>query len=142
MCFCVKLESSVLQDLLFKSARLNRSKIRLDWSKLVQIVFLQNFLTQAQAHITCKVLYFALSIKRKNLATFYCCCLCYVCESLMRSRGVCLHTYLGLSRSKLMLRTWWSFQLIHKELKENTSGSTCGCCESKKEVVRGLGTVT
>ena len=33
--FYVKLESSVLQDLLCKSAWLDRSKIRLDQSKLV-----------------------------------------------------------------------------------------------------------
>ena len=46
VCFCVKLESSVLQDLLCKFAKLDRLKIRLDQSKLVQIVFLQNFLTQ------------------------------------------------------------------------------------------------
>ena len=45
VCLCVKLESSVLQDFLCKSVRLNRSKIRLDRSKLVQIVFLQNFPT-------------------------------------------------------------------------------------------------
>ena len=43
VCLYVKLESSVLQDLLCKSARLDRSRIRLDRSKLVQIVFLQNF---------------------------------------------------------------------------------------------------
>ena len=43
---CVKLESSVLQDLLCKSAWLDQSRIRLDRSKLVQIVFLQNFPTQ------------------------------------------------------------------------------------------------
>ena len=39
VCLCVKLELSVLYDLLCKSAKL-------DWSKLVQIVFLQNFPTQ------------------------------------------------------------------------------------------------
>ena len=110
--------------------------------KLVQIVFLQNFPTQAQAHMTYRVLCFALSIKGKILTTFYCCCLCYVCESLVRSRDICLHTYLSLSRLRLMSRTWWSFQLLHKELKENTSRSTCGCCESKKEVIHGLGAVT
>ena len=91
MCFCVKLESSVLQDLLCKSARFDRSKIRLDQLKLVQIVFLQNFPTQAQAHMTCRVLCFALSIKGKTLTTFFGCCLCCVYESLVRSRGVCLH---------------------------------------------------
>ena len=118
MCFCVKLESSVLQDLLCKSARLDWSKIRLDRSKLVQIIFLQNFPTQAQARMTCKIFCFALSIKGKTLAMFYCCCLCYMYESLVRSRDVSLHTYLGLSRSRLMSKTWWSFHLLHKEIKE------------------------
>ena len=46
VCLCVKLESSVLQDLLCKSAELDQLKIRLNRSKLVQIVFLQNFPTQ------------------------------------------------------------------------------------------------
>ena len=46
VCLCVKLESSVLRDLLGKSARLDRSKIRLDRLKLMQIVFLHNFPTQ------------------------------------------------------------------------------------------------
>ena len=46
VCLSVKLESSVLQDLLCKFAWLDRSKIRLDQSNLVQIVFLQNFPTQ------------------------------------------------------------------------------------------------
>ena len=48
VCLCVKLESSVLQNLLCKSAWLNRSRIRLDQLKLVQIVFLQNFPTQSK----------------------------------------------------------------------------------------------
>ena len=39
VCLSVKLESSVLQDLLCKSAWLDWSKIKLDRSKLVQIVF-------------------------------------------------------------------------------------------------------
>ena len=46
VCLYVKLELSVLQDLLCKSAWLDRLKIRLDQSKLVQIFFLQNFSTQ------------------------------------------------------------------------------------------------
>ena len=72
--------------------------------------------------MTCRVLCFALTIKGKTLALFLRCCLCCVCESLMRSRGVYLHTHLGLSRSRLMLRAWWSFQLLHKELKETQVG--------------------
>ena len=43
VCLCVKLELSVLQDLMCKSAKLDRSKIRLDRLKLVQIIFLENF---------------------------------------------------------------------------------------------------
>ena len=46
VCLFVQLESSVLQDLLDKSARLDRSKIRLDRSNLVQIVFSVEFPTQ------------------------------------------------------------------------------------------------
>ena len=42
----VKLELSVLQDLLCKSDWLNRLKIRFDQLNLVQIIFLQNFPTQ------------------------------------------------------------------------------------------------
>ena len=42
----VKLESSVLQDLRCKFALLDRLRIRLDRSKLGQIVFMQNFPTQ------------------------------------------------------------------------------------------------
>ena len=45
VCLFVKLESSELQDLLAKSARLDRSKIRLDRLNLVQINFLQIFPT-------------------------------------------------------------------------------------------------
>ena len=42
----VKLELSVLQDLLCKSIMLDLSKIRFDRSKLMEIVFLQIFQTQ------------------------------------------------------------------------------------------------
>ena len=45
VCLSVKLELSVLQNLLCKYAWLDQSKIRLDRSKLMQIVFLQNFPT-------------------------------------------------------------------------------------------------
>ena len=106
MCLFVKLELSVLQDLLCKSTRLDRSKIRLDQSKLVQIFFSTKFSNSAQARITCKVLCFTLNIKGKTLAMFYGCCLCCVYESLVKSRGICLHTYLELSRSRLMSRAW------------------------------------
>ena len=80
--------------------------------------FFYRISNSAQARMMCRILCFALNIKGKTLATFYCCCLCYVYESLVRSRDVCLHTYLGLSRLRFMLRAWWSIQLSHKELEE------------------------
>ena len=49
VCLFVKLESSELQDLLAKFARLDWSKIRLDQLNLVQINFLQIFSNSAQA---------------------------------------------------------------------------------------------
>ena len=52
VCLCVKLESSVLQDLLCKSARLDRSKIRLDRSNLVQIIFFVEFPTHPKFGLT------------------------------------------------------------------------------------------
>ena len=63
VCLCVKLESSELQDLLAKSARL-------DQSNLVQIIFFEEFPTQPKPSLTCRVLYFTPSIKGKTLATF------------------------------------------------------------------------
>ena len=43
VCLCVKLESSDCRIYWTKSARFDRSKIRLDRSNLLQIDFLQNF---------------------------------------------------------------------------------------------------
>ena len=45
----VKLESSELQDLLAKSARLDRQKIRLDRSNFVQIIFFCRISNSVQA---------------------------------------------------------------------------------------------
>ena len=46
ICFLCKIWIELLQDLLCKSAWFDRSRIRLDQSKLRQKVFLQNFPTQ------------------------------------------------------------------------------------------------
>ena len=104
VCFCVKLELSVLQDLLCKFARLDRSKKKNSIDRSSCRLFFCRISNLTQVHMTCRVLCFALSIKGKNLAMFFSCFLCYVYESLVRSRGVCLHIYLGLSISRLMSR--------------------------------------
>ena len=49
MCLCVKLESSNCRIYWTKFARLNRSKIRLDRSNFVQIVFSVEFPTQPKS---------------------------------------------------------------------------------------------
>ena len=67
----VKLESSSCRIYYVNlHGLIDRSKIRLDRSKLVQIVFLQIFSNSAQARLTCRVLCFVLNIKGETLATF------------------------------------------------------------------------
>ena len=65
VCLSVKLESSVLQELLCKSAWLDRSRIRLDRSKVVQIVFFVEFPTQPKPFIVWGFM-FCLKYKREN----------------------------------------------------------------------------
>ena len=98
VCLSVKLESSNCRKLLLNFCKAQSIEAHTDY-------FFCRFSNSAQTHLTCRVLCFALSIKRKTLATFCGCCLCCVCESLVRSRGVCLHIYLGLSRIKIDVKS-------------------------------------
>ena len=70
VCLFVKLELSDCRIYMTKSARLDRSKIRLDQSNHIQIYFSAEFLIQPKPGLLCKVLCFTPSIKRKTLATF------------------------------------------------------------------------
>ena len=89
--YCVNLSGSIDWEL----DSINQSS----WIKAHADCFSTKFSNSTQACLTCRVLCFAFSIKGKTLAMFYgCCCLCCVYESFVRSRGVCLHIYLGLSR--------------------------------------------
>ena len=97
--FIAKLESSNCRKLLFTFCKSRSIEASAE-------CFSAEFSNSAQAHMTCRVLCFALSVKGKALAMFSGCCLCCVCESLVKSRGVCLNTCLGLSRSRLMSRVW------------------------------------
>ena len=125
--YCVNLPSSIDREL----DLIDRSSCRLFFCRIFHL---------AQACLTCRILCFVLCIKGKTLAMFYCCCLCCVCEYLVRSRGVCLHIYLGLSRIKIMSRAWWSVRLLHKELKDTQVGVLM-LAMNPSEVVRGLGAV-
>ena len=114
VCVCVKLESSNCRKLLFDFCRkllFNFCKARLieNQTQLIEArvdCFSAEFSNSTQAHMTCRVLCFASSIKGKTLAMFQQLLICCVCESLVRSRGVYLHTHLELSRSRLMSRTF------------------------------------
>ena len=81
-----------------------------------RFIFCKFFPTQPKPSLTFRVLYFTPSIKGKTLTIF--CWLLMCVESLVRSRGVYFHTHLGLSKSRLMSRTWWSLRLLFQELKE------------------------
>ena len=130
--YCVNLPGSIDREL----DSIDRKSCRLFFFFVCRISNL------VQARLTCSVLCFVLSIKGKTLATFWGCSLCCVYESSVRSRGICLHTHLGFPISRLMLRAWWSIQLLFQKLKVITSGSACTCWESKKEVVHRLRAVT
>ena len=107
MCLYVKLELNVLQDLWCKSALLDRSKIRLNRSKVMQFFFFFCRISNStQACLTCRLLCFVLSIKWKTLATFLGSSLCCVCESSVRSRGVFLHIHSRFPISRLMSIAW------------------------------------
>ena len=104
VCLFVKLESSELQDLLAKSARLDQSKIRLDRLNLVQINFLQIFSNSTQARFDVLGFIFYSKYNRKNTSYILEVVVMLCVESLVRSRGVYLYIHLGLSR--FMSRIW------------------------------------
>ena len=70
VCLFVKLDTSYCRIYWTKSTRLDRSKIRLDQSNLVQIIFSAKFPTQPMPDLTCRVSCFTPSIKGKTLTTF------------------------------------------------------------------------
>ena len=65
MCVCIKLESSNYRKLLF-----NFCKAQLIDRSLCKFFFSVEFSNSAQAHMTCRVLCFASSIKGKTLVVF------------------------------------------------------------------------
>ena len=105
-CLFVKLESSDYRIYWTKSAKLDQSKIRFDRLNLMQINFFAEFSNSAQALFNVQGFMFYSKYKRKNpsyvLEIFDVLCV----ESLVKSRGVYLHTHLVLSRSRFMSRTW------------------------------------
>ena len=106
VCVCVKLESRNCRKLIFNFCKAQSTENQSRSIETHADYFSTEFSNSIQAHMTCRFLCFVLSIKEKTLATFQKLLICYVCESLVRSRGVYLHIHLGLSRSSLMLKAW------------------------------------
>ena len=118
VCLCVKLELNNCRKLLFNFCKAWSIENLTQSIKTRADCFFCRISNSAQAHMTCRVLCFASSIRGKTLATFWRLLICCVCESLVRSRDVYFHTHLRLSRSRLMSRTWWLLRLLFQELKE------------------------
>ena len=73
--------------------------------KSCKLFFLQNFqLSPSPFYMQGFMLCF--KNKRENPSHVFGCSLCCVCESFVRSRGGCLHVYLGFPSFKIMSRTW------------------------------------
>ena len=65
-----------------------------------------------------------------------------MCVNLLWDQEVVAFTHtLGFQDSSLYQELGDQFSCCIQELKGNTNGSTCGCCESKKEVILGLGAI-
>ena len=142
MCLCVKLELNNCRKLLFNFCKARSVKNYTQSIETHANCFSAEFSNLAQAHMTCRVLCFALSIKGKTLATFlghwYA-----VCVNLLWDLEVFtfIHTQ-GYQDQDWCWKLGNLFSCCFKSLKKNTSGSTCGCCGSRKEIVHGLGVVT
>ena len=60
---------------------------------------------------------FCLKYKRENPSHIFVLFICCVCESFVRSRGGCLHTYLGFQDSRLCQELGDQFSCCNKSLK-------------------------
>ena len=70
VCLSVSLNQVFCMNLLCKTARLDRSKVRLNQSKHAVPEFCRKVSNVAQAHMTCRVKCFTNRLKGKTLTTF------------------------------------------------------------------------
>ena len=109
----VKFESSVKQKAVWLLAWLDRSKLRLDRSKLGRSLFCRIFQLSPICFKTFLGFFICPKYKRQTLATFQCCSYCGLCKSLVRSRGAFLYTNLGFSRRRYFLHLDDQFSCCH-----------------------------
>ena len=141
ICFLCKVGIKLLEDLLCKSGWLDQSRIRLDRSKLRQNVFFCKIFQLSLNSFDVQGFIFCPRYKRENPSHVLSCFLCCVCEFFVRSRDGCLHTYLGLSRTRLCQELDDRFSCYFKSLKiykqeclclleiqERSSPWTQSCC--------------
>ena len=97
MCLYVKLESSYCRIYFVNMlGSINRELNSID-RKSCRLFFLQNFQLSPSTFDV---------YKKENPSHVLGDSLCCACESFVRSRCGCLHTYLGFLRFKIMSRTW------------------------------------
>ena len=108
MCFYIKLESSYCRIYFVNMlGSINRELNSID-RKSCRLFFLQNFqLSPSPFNV----------YKKKNPSHVLGDSSCYACKSFVRSRCSCLHTYLGLSRTRLCQELDDRFSCYFKSLK-------------------------
>ena len=135
--FVVKLEFNTK---LFKKTDLvhfDRSKLRLDQSKIVPDIFLNRFSNSALKSFNWFRFLIYPRYIRETLVTFLCCSYCGLCESLVRSlRRFPSHT-LRVFKEKIFLHLDDHSSCYHWSLKKTQAGVLVFGGESKKEGVRG-----
>ena len=101
--FYVKLESSYCRIYCENLPGLINQELDSIDRKSCRLFFLQNFQLNPSPFDMWGFM-FCLKYKRENPSHILGRSLCCVCESLGRSRGVCLHIYLGLLRFKIYVK--------------------------------------
>ena len=140
--FVVKLECNTK---LFKKTDLihfDRSKLRLDQSKIIPDVFLNKFSNSALKSFNWFRFLIYLRYIRETLATFLCCLYCGLCESLVRSLRRFPSHKLRVFEKEIFLHLNDHSSCCHWNLKKTQAGMLVFGRESKKEGVCGFGVCT
>ena len=136
--FVVKLEFNTK---LFKKTDLvhfDRSKLRLDQSKIVPDIFLNRFSNSALKSFNWFRFLIYPRYIRETLATFLCCSYCSLCESLVRSLRRFPSHKLRVFKEKIFLHLDDHSSCYHWSLKKTQAGVLVFGGESKKEGVHGF----
>ena len=124
------------------SVYFDRSKLRLDQSKIVPDVFLNRFSNSTLKSFNWFRFLIYPRYIRETLATFLCCSYCGLCESLVRSLRSFPSHKLMVFKEKIFLHLDDHSSCYHWSLKKTQVGVLVFSGESKKEGVHGFGGCT